>query len=177
MNISLIAFGMICMTSMFFMPTISAQTSELNVEQLTYEKLVGQSILTKFFGYISDNERGGRVLLTITSPTGDTSENRIYPSSDGYFELFHPLDKHADVGSYDVSASYNDEIVGNVSFDLIDNGNYSLKTQPTILTETPEIPSWIKNIFIWYGDDKVSEKELLSAIKFLVNDGIINLDS
>ena len=177
MNISLIAFGMICMTSMFFMPTISAQTSELNVEQSTYEKLVGQSILTKFFGYISDNERGGKVLLTITSPTGDTSENRIYPSSDGYFELFHPLDKHADVGSYDVAASYKDEIVGNVSFDLIDNGNYSLKTQPTLLTETPEIPSWIKNVFIWYGDDKVSEKELLSAIKFLVNDGIINLDS
>ncbi len=177
MNISLIAFGMICMTSMFFMPTISAQTSELNVEQLTYEKLVGQSILTKFFGYVSDNERGGKVLLTITSPTGDTSENRIYPSSNGYFELFHPLDKHADVGSYDVAASYKDEIVGNVSFDLIDNGNYSLKTQPTILTETSEIPSWIKNIFIWYGDDKVSEKELLSAIKFLVNDGIINLDS
>ena len=177
MNISLIAFGMICMTSMFFMPTISAQTSELNVEQLTYEKLVGQSILTKFFGYISDDQKGGRVLLTITSPTGDTSENRIYPSSDGYFELFHPLDKHADVGSYDVAASYKDEIVGNVSFDLIDNGNYSLTTQPTILTETSEIPSWIKNIFIWYGDDKVSEKELLSAIKFLVNDGIINLDS
>ena len=46
-----------------------------------------------------------------------------------------------------------------------------------MLTETPEIPSWIKNVFIWYGDDKVSEKELLSAIKFLVNDGIINLDS
>ncbi len=177
MNISLLVFGMICMTSMFFMPTISAQTSELKVEQLTYEKLVGQSILTKFFGYISDNQKGGRVLLTITSPTGDTSQNRIYPSSDGYFELLHPLDKHADVGSYDVAASYKDEIVGNVSFDLIDNGNYSLKTQPTILTETPEIPSWIKNVFIWYGDDKVSEKELLSAIKFLVNDGIINLDS
>ena len=162
---------------MFFMPTVSAQTSELEVEQSTYEKLVGQSILTKFFGYISDDQKGGRVLLTITSPTGDTSENRIYPSSDGYFELFHPLDKHADIGSYDVAASYKDEIVGNVSFDLIDNGNYSLKTQPTILTETQEIPSWIKNVFIWYGDDKVSEKELLSAIKFLVNNGIINLDS
>ena len=177
MNISLIAFGMICMTSMFFMPTVSAQTSELNVEQSTYEKLVGQSILTKFFGYISDDQTGGRVLLTITSPTGGISENKIYPSSNGYFELFHTLDKYADVGSYGVTASYKDEIIGNVSFDLIDDGNYSLKTQPTILTETPEIPSWIKNVFIWYGDDKVSEKELLSAIKFLVNDGIINLDS
>jgi hypothetical protein len=165
------------MTGMFFMPTISAQTSELEVEQSTYEKLIGQSITTKFFGYIPDNQKGGRVLVTIISPIGDTSENRIYPTSDGYFELFHTLDKHADVGSYDVTASYKHEIIGNASFDLIDNGNYSLKTQTTMLTESSEIPSWIKNVFIWYGDDKVSEKELLSAIKFLVNDGIINLDS
>ena len=33
MNISLLVFGVICMTGMFFMPTISAQTSELEVEQ------------------------------------------------------------------------------------------------------------------------------------------------
>ena len=92
MNISLLVFGMICITGMFFMPTISAQTSELKVEQSTYEKLVGQSILTKFFGYINDSSKGGQVILTITSPTGDTSQNKIYPSSNGYFELFHPLD-------------------------------------------------------------------------------------
>ena len=40
-----------------------------------------------------------------------------------------------------------------------------------------QIPEWIKNIFGWYGDDLISEKELLSAITFLVNDGIINLEN
>ncbi len=177
MKISLLVIGTICMASMFFMPSISAQTPELNVEQSTYEKLVGQNILTKFFGYIDDNEKGARVTLTIISPTGDVSENRIYPSSNGYFELFHYLDKHADVGVYDATASYHDEVIGNVSFDLIDNGSYSLKSQTHDQIEKSQIPSWVKNIFAWYGQDLVSEKELLSAIQFLVHDGIINLDS
>ena len=39
-----------------------------------------------------------------------------------------------------------------------------------------KIPSWVRNIFIWYGQDKVSEDELLNAIKFLVEQQIIRLD-
>tara|TARA_Y100000590_G_scaffold315956_1_gene357316 strand:- start:401 stop:895 length:495 start_codon:yes stop_codon:yes gene_type:complete len=164
------------MTGVLLIPTISAQTPELKTEQSVYEKIVGQSILTKFFGHIENLDKGGRITLTITSPSGTVTENKIYPSNNGYFELFFPLDKHAEIGLYDATAIYSNEVIGTTSFDLIDNGNYSLSTQ-TILNETPQIPSWIKNIFIWYGDDMVSEKELISAIKFLVNDGIINLNN
>lgn len=39
-----------------------------------------------------------------------------------------------------------------------------------------KIPDWIKNIFIWYAEDQVSEEELLNAIKFLVQEQIIKLD-
>ena len=43
--------------------------------------------------------------------------------------------------------------------------------------ETPQkIPDWIRNIFIWYGEYKVSEDELLNAINFLVQQEIIKLD-
>jgi hypothetical protein len=34
----------------------------------------------------------------------------------------------------------------------------------------------VKNIFIWYGQDQVSEDDLLNAIKFLVNQGIIKIN-
>ena len=40
----------------------------------------------------------------------------------------------------------------------------------------PKVPDWVKNIFIWYGEEKISEDELLNAIKFLVSQGIINLN-
>ena len=39
-----------------------------------------------------------------------------------------------------------------------------------------KIPEWVKNIFIWFSQDQISEDEVLNAIKFLVNQGIINLD-
>jgi hypothetical protein len=177
MKISLIMLGMICITGMISLPSISAQTPELNAEQPIYEKLIGQSTITKFFGYIDSEQKGARVILSIISPTGVVSENRIYPTDTGYFELFHYLDKHAETGLYDVNATYHDVSIGNTSFELADNKNYSLPTKTSILNEKSEIPSWIKNVFVWYGDDMVSEKELLSAIKFLVNDGIINLDN
>ena len=39
-----------------------------------------------------------------------------------------------------------------------------------------KIPEWVKNIFAWYAQDQISEDEVLNAIKFLVNQGIINLN-
>ncbi len=39
-----------------------------------------------------------------------------------------------------------------------------------------KIPEWVKNIFIWFAQDLVSEDEVLNAIKFLVQQDIIKLD-
>jgi hypothetical protein len=39
-----------------------------------------------------------------------------------------------------------------------------------------KIPEWVRNIFVWYAQDQVSEDELLNAIKFLVQQDIIKLD-
>jgi len=41
---------------------------------------------------------------------------------------------------------------------------------------TEKIPDWVKNIFLWYGQDQVSEDELLNAIKYLINEGILLVD-
>ena len=51
MRISLLVLGMVCITGMFFMPSISAQSAELQIDQLVYEKIPHQSVITKFFGY------------------------------------------------------------------------------------------------------------------------------
>lgn len=48
--------------------------------------------------------------------------------------------------------------------------------EATELSNVQKIPDWVRNIFIWYAGEQISENELLSAIKFLVNQGIINLD-
>jgi len=173
MRISLLVLGMICMTGLFFMPSTSAQSAELQIDQLVYEKTPHQSVITKFFGYVDDTQKTSRIFLTITSPDGDITKNTISPTTTGYFELFHYLDKYAEVGTYEVSAVYKDTMVGNGSFDLIDDDKSI--AQNSSINQTPKIPSWAKNIFVWYGQDKISEDELLSAIEFLVNDGLIRI--
>ena len=173
MRISLLVLGMICITGMFFMPSVSAQSAEFNVDQLVYEKIPHQSVITKFFGYVDDTQKNSRILLTVTSPDGDISENKISPTKTGYFESFHYLDKYAEVGKYKATATYKDEIIGIQLFDLIDDD--TIITQNSSITQTPKIPSWAKNIFVWYGQDKISEDELLNAIEFLLNDGLIRI--
>jgi len=50
--------------------------------------------------------------------------------------------------------------------------------QQTTTTTTTEstIPDWVRNIFIWYANEQISESDLLNAIEFLANQGIINLE-
>ena len=43
-------------------------------------------------------------------------------------------------------------------------------------SEESEIPAWIQNVFKFYGDGLISDDELINAIQFLVEQGIINLE-
>ncbi len=57
------------------------------------------------------------------------------------------------------------------------------QTQPEPVSEPvvtqksiQKVPDWVRNIFIWYAEEQISEDDLLNAIKFLVNQKIINLN-
>ena len=39
------------------------------------------------------------------------------------------------------------------------------------------VPGWVKNNALWYGQGDISESEFLNAIKFLVDSGVIVLDT
>jgi len=56
----------------------------------------------------------------------------------------------------------------------------TIKSFPVTITQQSEpnnssskIPDWVKNIFLWYGQDQISEDELLNAIKYLINEKIL----
>ena len=42
-------------------------------------------------------------------------------------------------------------------------------------SDKPKIPEWIKIIFVWYGEDKMTEDELISALQFLISEGILDV--
>jgi plastocyanin len=39
------------------------------------------------------------------------------------------------------------------------------------------VPEWVKNNALWYGQGDISESEFLNAIKFLIDTGVIVLDT
>lgn len=47
----------------------------------------------------------------------------------------------------------------------------------TSIVYAESVPEWIKNNALWYGQDIVSESEFLNAIKFLIENKIIVLES
>ena len=40
-----------------------------------------------------------------------------------------------------------------------------------------KIPSWVHDIFVWYADEIISENELLTALQYLIEQGILVVDS
>ena len=40
--------------------------------------------------------------------------------------------------------------------------------------ENAQIPDWVKNTAEWWSDDKISEKEFLTSITYLINHNIIS---
>ena len=39
-----------------------------------------------------------------------------------------------------------------------------------------KFPDWVKNIFAWYEDGAISEQDMINAMEYLKNRGIINVD-
>ena len=50
------------------------------------------------------------------------------------------------------------------------------ETTISVMGEQSKIPEWVRNIFVWYAEDSISEKELLQALQYLIKEKIIQVD-
>jgi hypothetical protein len=97
-------------------------------------------------------------------------------SSDGNYENFILICCN-DIGQYSVYAEWREHHIGTVAFEVVENLAEITEGTETVTEESIEkIPSWVRQIFIWYGEEQISETELLGAIQFLVQQGIIELE-
>jgi len=65
------------------------------------------------------------------------------------------------------------EFLGNAEID--EETDLSSETESELIN-TKKIPEWIKNIFVLYSYDEISEDELINALIFLINQGIIQIN-
>ncbi len=130
-------------------------------------------------GWVNYNEEPtSDVLLRIiaTNPLEvKIFDEYVTSNPDGTFSTEIPIAENAEVGNYAVQIisqcrEVHREICTHQSETIsITVGNDS--------NQNKKIPDWIKNIFVWYAQDKVSEEELLGAIEFLINQNIIQIDT
>ena len=46
----------------------------------------------------------------------------------------------------------------------------------SVIGEESKIPEWVRNVFVWYAENSISEKELLQALQYLINQNIIQVE-
>lgn len=110
-----------------------------------------------------------QILSTITHELGHAFGLGHYITND--FELLKKWDAENNAPSIMVEGTFENGIKKITKLDLQKMaslyGNDGFEKLP------PNIPDWIQNIFKWYGDGLIQDQELIDAIQFLVQNGII----
>ena len=69
------------------------------------------------------------------------------------------------------------QIVTNSTNEVLEITSNEIEEELEIETieEKSLIPDWIRNIFVWYAEGTITETDLLSALEFLIGEGIIDV--
>lgn len=80
-----------------------------------------------------------------------------------------------DVDNSDINL-YENEIMGMVgSFKFLNSSSVENEYESITEPKKPKIPAWINNTMQWYLDGVISEDEMISAIQYLVKEGVIDI--
>ena len=145
-------------------------------------KKIDDSLHLEYEGHV-DTEGG---MMMVFTETGQRIGNfGVAPDKDGYFSTVW-IDRddkyHVWVdGTYRVEFWSVDGDNGNKKSDIIE-ASFSLNSQTESISETipqvieeSKLPEWVRNIFIWYANNQISEDDLIGALQFLIQEGIIEV--
>lgn len=82
---------------------------------------------------------------------------------------------------YTVQAVYEDKIeeteltvYPSLEQSIIDTGNVR---SDSMIEDSSQIPEWVRNVFTFWVEKQISDQELISAIEFLVETGIVKIEN
>lgn len=126
--------------------------------------LIDEDVI-KTNGTIIQGDYKIEVLSEKGTSIGSTTFTIIKPSEYGIQSIKESLESESTTESSEEINDLNDDQANDVSLQINTN-----------LENTPKIPAWVKNIFVLYSEGRISENELLSALKFLIEQGIIEIN-
>jgi len=134
----------------------------------------GETIELKIFNVMIDEP----VLIEIPFPIKDIGDRllEIYPIPDSLHDFLIHIPPDAPAGTYPIfvqsCCKYKSD-VGKTVFTILEKPETGSSVE-NMYAES-NLPEWIRTIFYWYGKDKISEPELLEAIKWLVENDVIKI--
>ena len=130
----------------------------------------------KIFGTVEDPRSATWVYFTITEPDGKTVLVKTIASDNGNYENYILICCN-EIGQYSVYAEWRGYHIGTVTFEVVRNLAEITEGTETVTEESiQKIPNWVRQIFIWYAAEQISESDLLNAIEFLIQQGIFELE-
>jgi len=121
-----------------------------------------------------DDASTSDVLLSvkISNPNGTVvSDFFLTSDSDGKFEF--PFELSADDSSGDYLVNIM-SMCREVHRDICTHKTAEIDI--SVIGEESKIPEWVRNVFVWYAEDSISENELLQALQYLINQNIIQVE-
>ena len=121
-----------------------------------------------------DDAATSDVLLSvkISNPNGIVvSDFFLTSDSDGKFEFPFELTENDASGDYLVNIM---SMCREIHRDICTHK--TAETTISVIGEQSKIPDWVRNVFVWYAEDSISEKELLQALQYLIKEKIIQVD-
>ena len=154
--------------------TIHVEPSVLELPHSSWDDSEYKKI--KIFGTVEDPRSSTWVYFTITEPDGKTVQVKAIASDNGNYENYILICCN-NIGQYSVYAEWMGHHIGTVTFEVVENLAEITEGTETVTEESiQKIPNWVRQIFIWYAAEQISESDLLNAIEFLVQQGIIELE-
>ena len=154
--------------------TIHVEPSVLELPHSAWDDSEYEKI--KIFGTVENPRSATWVYFTITEPDGKTVEVKAIVSGSCNYENYILICCN-NIGQYNVYAEWMGHHIGTVTFEVVENLAEITEGTETVTEESiQKIPNWVRQIFIWYAAEQISESDLLGAIQFLANQGIIELE-
>ena len=154
--------------------TIHVEPSVLELPHSAWDDSEYKKI--KIFGTVEDPRSATWVYFTITEPDGKTVLVKTIASDSSNYENYILICCN-EIGQYSVYAEWRGYHIGTVTFEVVRNLAEITEGTETVVEESIEkIPNWVRQIFIWYAAEQITEGDLLKAIQFLVQQGIIELE-
>lgn len=150
------------------------------VQSATGNLISNQEIVVREF---SNDEAGSSVAYMINKDDFANLNGTIT----GFYEVVINTELGNSIGRTNFSIIENSGILNTIQ-EGAPLGTSSTEVIPIPLQETvgfveinseegnkEKIPEWVKNIFVMYAEEKISENELLNALKFLIQEEIITV--